>query len=54
MKITRGIVILSEAKDLTDLYLITQAISRDQIISVRSLGPSRTGIVCATRDDQRL
>jgi hypothetical protein len=52
MKITRGVVILSEAKDLTDLYLITQAVSRNQTISVRSLGPSRTGTVCAARDDQ--
>src|SRR6266446_6711491 len=34
-------------------YWITLASLRDSQTHVRSLGPSRTGIVCATRDDTR-
>ena len=44
-------VIPSGARDLAIGVVTIEEAECDQPSNVRSLGPSRTGIVCATRDD---
>src|SRR5205823_1902875 len=43
----------AQARDLSQAVLITRATLRHPSAYVRSLGPSRTGVVSATRDDGR-